>query len=135
MSRRDPRPSGPSGDDRPDRPASVERPWGGGRETDRSSPPIRVENHRPFGGDAWREPRGEPVAAGVPNRDETDGLDGEREDLPGSGPRRRRGEEKPAHPRRSLAALGASVRVVRDERGVPHLSAKSERDEIGRAHV
>jgi penicillin amidase len=44
-------------------------------------------------------------------------------------PRRRRSTPEPSpYPRRTVAALGAKARVVRDAAGVPHITAKTERD-------
>lgn len=43
-------------------------------------------------------------------------------------PKRRRKKAEPKHPRHTVAAVSATVRVVRDERGVPHIRAKREHD-------
>lgn len=76
-----------------------------------------------FGAPRWRAP----VAAGDDSdlfaaEDEAAGQEDER------APRRRRGPVPSPHPRRTMAALGAAVRIVRDAGSVPHVSARSERD-------
>jgi len=73
----------------------------------------------PFGGSLWQRTLDPDIDAG-----DTAGEDEAEE-----APRRRRGTPEPSpHPRKTVAALGAKARVVRDGFGVPHISAKTERD-------
>lgn len=52
----------------------------------------------------------------------------EQEEAP-EAPRRRRNAPEPSpYPRKTVAALGGKARVVRDQAGVPHITAKTERD-------
>lgn len=123
MSRRDTRPWGPGEDDSTDLPSAESRSWGAEASTDSTSGTAGERAGRPFGGIGWR---GRPLDSG--SGDLPEDLPDDAADRPLDGPRRRRGQEDPAHPRKSLAALGAAVRIVRDGGGVPHVSAKSERD-------
>jgi penicillin amidase len=79
-----------------------------------SSDPGKV----PFGGTLWQR-------GAEPDVDQLD-LD---DDESGETPKRRRGAAEPSpYPRKTVAALGAKTRVVRDAAGIPHITAKTERD-------
>jgi penicillin G amidase len=72
-----------------------------------------LESKIPFGGSGWQR-------LDVPSAlDDDDGDEA---------PRRRKPPAPPPYPRRTLAALGAAARVTRDDAGIPHIVAKSERD-------
>ncbi len=120
MNRRDPR-SAVEGD----APATSGSPaatrWGGATLGLPVGSTLASPGGRPFGSSAWRA---EPTQI-EPVEDEVSGPDDLEEE---EGPRRRRVPEKPLYPRKSLAALGAAVRVTRGLTGVPHIAAKSERD-------
>lgn len=74
----------------------------------------------PFGGSVWQQRPLEPDL----DVDDAEGA-GETEEAP----RRRRGAVEPSpYPRKTVAALGAKAKVVRDGSGVPHIQAKTERD-------
>ncbi len=102
---------GPGG---PPRSAFGSAPW-----TELPATP-EVEEHRdrrtPFGGDGWT---GTPGLA-------ADSAEPERPEEKPAGKRRR--SKGPTHTRRTLAALGSSVDLLRDPGGVAHVYAKSERD-------
>lgn len=95
------------------------KPWDTGIRPARSNDPIESESKAPFGGSLWQR-----------NVDpDVDAADAALEDDGEETPRRRRGAPEPSpHPRKTVAALGAKTRVVRDAHGVPHISAKTERD-------
>ncbi len=124
MSRRGTRPWGPGEGDDVVRPPAEGRPWGGGAAVDLPGAAGAGESSRPFGGIGWHE--APPVPE--PADDLADEFDESGSDRPRDGSRRKRGREEPTHPRKPLAALGATVRVVRDEHGLAHVAAKSERD-------
>jgi penicillin amidase len=106
----------------------------------------RDDDRRGFGGRPWdtglrptprREPdphAGDPTGSGFggPNWGRSlsaDLEDVEDEDESGETPRRRRGGPEPSpYPRKTVAALGTRAKVVRDSAGVPHVTAKTERD-------
>jgi penicillin amidase len=74
----------------------------------------------PFGGSRW-QPRSFDA--------DVDALEGEGAEDAEETPRRRRGATEPSpYPRKTVAALGAKAKVVRDASGVPHIQAKTERD-------
>lgn len=114
----------------PGRPASSQSPsgeeehrpfgapsWAGGG-LNRSAPDSgNADTRAPFGGSGWTGSPG--LASDTPE--------------PASPPKkkpagRRKRASGPTHPRRTLAALGTSVDVLRDPAGVAHVYAKSERD-------
>ncbi|MEW6272111.1 MAG: penicillin acylase family protein [Thermodesulfobacteriota bacterium] len=95
------------------------RPWDTGlRPTPRREvDPRGGDAGSPFGGASW----GRGVAADV------EGAEDDEES--GETPRRRRGVPEPSpYPRKTVAALGARAKIVRDSAGVPHVTAKTERD-------
>ena len=106
MSRHDVRPGGrPVGDDADVRVVGTDRAVA---RADVAPSAARGEHApRPFGGLGWREPT-EPGPIGEEIEDEGD--DEGAEDG-GEGPRRRRAREAPAHPRRTLPALGGIGRA------------------------
>ena len=75
----------------------------------------------PFGGSRWQQRPLEPDL----DVGDAEGADDAEEETP----RRRRGAAEPSpYPRKTVAALGAKAKVVRDANGVPHIQAKTERD-------
>lgn len=74
----------------------------------------------PFGGALWQQRPLEP---------DLDAIDADGAEDAEETPRRRRGAAEPSpYPRKTVAALGAKAKVVRDASGVPHIQAKTERD-------
>lgn len=74
----------------------------------------------PFGGSLWHQ---RPLEPDVGALDTEGGEDAEET------PRRRRGAAEPSpYPRKTVAALGAKAKVIRDPAGIPHIQAKTERD-------
>lgn len=73
----------------------------------------------PFGGSLWQRN----LDPGI------DQHDPEADDESSETPRRRRNTPEPSpYPRKTVAALGGKARIVRDAAGVPHITAKTERD-------
>lgn len=78
--------------------------------------PEPADTRAPFGGDGWSSSPG--ILSDTPE------PEAPKEKPTG----RRRRSKGPTHTRRTLAALGASVDLVRDTEGIAHAYAKSERD-------
>lgn len=76
-----------------------------------------ADRRAPFGGDGWSGSPGLAADSGEPPPEPEKKPTG-----------RRRRSKGPTHTRRTLAALGSSVDLFRDEQGVAHAYAKSERD-------
>ena len=102
------------------------KPWDTGLRPQTSRGPSEVVSDdpvkSPFGGSVWQQ---RPLEADVDAAfgDGADDADAEET------PRRRRGAaEASPYPRKTVAALGAKAKVVRDASGVPHIQAKTERD-------
>lgn len=109
-----------TGDD--DRGGFGGKPWQTGI---RPEPPRPSEPARPAGG-----PRRAPFGGATWDQSfESGAAEPEAEEESGEAPRRRRNApEMPQFPRKTVAALGAKAKVVRDQAGVPHVTARSERD-------
>lgn len=76
----------------------------------------------PFGGSVWQQ---RPLEPDVDDAFGDGAEDADAEETP----RRRRGAAEPSpYPRKTVAALGAKAKVVRDAAGVPHIQARTERD-------
>jgi len=122
--------------------AGERRPPGGGGPSDPSSSARgRAEGRSGFGATRWAEGPYPTASSDEESAYEKSGFGGSSwvsADLPaddvdeasseGSQGRRRREAVAPKHPRRTVAALGATAEVIRDEGGVPHVFAKRERD-------
>ncbi|MDG2307323.1 MAG: penicillin acylase family protein [Candidatus Binatia bacterium] len=96
--------------------------FGGAPWTDTTVATEEADEHAdrrsPFGGSGW---------TGTPGL-VSDSPEPETEEPKAKPTGRRRRSTGPTHTRRTLAALGSSADLLRDENGVPHVYAKSERD-------
>lgn len=108
--------------DRQRPPASPAGGFGGSPWTEAAAGPEKTNENAdpraPFGGDGWT---GSPGIA-------TDAVEAQPEPEEPKPTGRRRRNKGPTHTRRTLAALGSSVDLLRDTNGVAHAYAKTERD-------
>ena len=81
---------------------------------ERPDPRDPLDGGKLFGGSSWYDPSPSDLDEDAPSDDER--------------PKRKRTPVVHPYPRKTLAALGGTVRVVRDNAGVPHIFAKHERD-------